>query len=198
MSYPLELPELIEYICFYLDIKDVLTFELVCKLKCNIIRKLGLKHLQIYAKTRNVLDSILKHHNFRNMKLGNFASDEDIYKLKDMYALDLSCTKVTDKSVSKLGNVHTLDLSNTDVTDESVRKLGKVHTLNLYNTKVTDKSVSKLGNVHTLNLYNTKVTDKSVRKLGKVHTLDLGGTKVTKNCIDILKEINPSRIIYSF
>ena len=141
---PLLIEDIFIQICYQInDVKLIMIIQEICKWHKKIIRKNKWIGLPINVKNDENIISMLKTHNFSNVRLRN----------------------VSDVSVSKLVNAHTLDLNGTKVTDVSISKLVNAHTLYLNNTKVTDESVSKLINVHTLYLYNTKVSKECVEKL---------------------------------
>ncbi len=120
------------------------------------------------------------------LELGNadvgdeeFASLALMRSFKDLIALDLSDTRITDKSLELLGkasDLALLNLSRTRITDEgleSIARLPKLGSLYLAGTAVTDRGMDilvktrgsrPLGNI---DLIDTKVTADGVRKLSK-------------------------------
>ena len=146
---PLLTEDIFIQICYQINnVKLIMTIQQVSKWHKKIVRKNKWIGLTVNIKNDENLVSMLKTHNFRNLR----------------------CVNITDINASKLVNVHTLDLGYTNVTNLGVSKLVNVHTLDLRATRVTDESISKLVNAHTLYLSYTRVTDKSVSKLVKAHT----------------------------
>ncbi len=105
---PLLYEDLFFTICDYLNLKQIVTYELISKHHYKMIRQ----HVWNHPLKINQNDLLLILINR--------------YQLKN---LDLSYSDVTDESIKYL-TCHTLNLSNTKVTDESV-KLLKCHTLDL-------------------------------------------------------------------
>jgi hypothetical protein len=108
--------------------------------------------------------------------------------LKDVQALDLSCTEIFDKNLEdliSLGSVHMLDLSECpNIIDPEPLSRISIHTLNLSGCKMLS-DVGGLGGVHTLDLSDCQnVYDFSA--LGRVHTLNLSGTLVKNKDLEAL------------
>jgi hypothetical protein len=108
--------------------------------------------------------------------------------LKDVQALDLSCTEIFDKNLEdliSLGSVHMLDLSECpNIIDPEPLSRISIHTLNLSGCEMLS-GVGGLGGVHTLDLSDCQdVYDFSA--LGRVHTLNLSGTLVRNKDLEAL------------
>lgn len=96
--------------------------------------------------------------------------------LKQLVAVDLTSTKVTDRGVATLSgaeNLRMVRLGETGVTDAALDTLGKLKSLesvSLYGTSVTDAGVNKLAglsNLKHLYLAGTKVTPNALTELKK-------------------------------
>ena len=108
--------------------------------------------------------------------------------LKDVQALDLSCTEIFDDNLEELvslGSVDMLDLSECPniINAEPLSRIC-IHTLNLSGCEMLS-GVGGLGGVHTLDLSDCQnVYDFSA--LGRVHTLNLSGTLVKNKDLEAL------------
>ena len=93
---------------------------------------------------------------------------------KQLFALNLARTKVTDdglKDLEGLSNLRRLHLENTKVSDAGLahlKGLSNLEYLNLYGTQVTDAGLAELAglkNLKSLYLWQTKVTPAGVERL---------------------------------
>jgi hypothetical protein len=101
---------------------------------------------------------------------------ENVAKLKNVVALNLSNTKITGGGLAHLTGLkqlRRLHIEKTAIGDEGIEHLAKLPNLeylNLYATKITDESLEQLENLKNLTrlyVWQTNVTDTGVAKLKK-------------------------------
>ncbi|HEX2751400.1 MAG TPA: c-type cytochrome domain-containing protein [Verrucomicrobiales bacterium] len=123
------------------------------------------------SKNKRVVEVDFSHSDrmYSDLKLSELAP-----MALNIYALDLSRTKVKDADLAALSgmkNLQTLILSKTEISDAGIAHLAgntALESLNLYNTMVSDAAIPGLSGLKALKkvfVWNSKVTDAGVKQL---------------------------------
>lgn len=178
--------------------------------------------IETVGSGRSTEISILWHHDVENTDLAgleNLAGLERLYlddamindtgmdhiaPLRQLIALSLTRTRVTDAAIARLAGFDSLEmlwLDGVQISDESLKtlaKLPKLKSLSLLKDHITDQGlveIGKMSRLEALNLDETQITDaglKNLAALKNLNSLSVSITSVTDRGAAELKAALPN------